>query len=66
MKVFGALGYAHTPDKKRRKLDAKAFRCRFMSYEDGVKGFRVQNVETGKVQIVRTVKLWKRLAQGTW
>ncbi|KAG2778867.1 hypothetical protein PC129_g2329 [Phytophthora cactorum] len=27
-----------------------------MSYKDGVKGYRVQNVETGKVQIVRTVK----------
>ncbi|POM62263.1 Integrase catalytic core protein [Phytophthora palmivora] len=56
LKVFGALGYAHIPDEKRRKLDAKAFKCRFMGYEDGVKGDRVMNVTTGKVQIVRTVK----------
>ncbi|KAG3112380.1 hypothetical protein PI124_g8412 [Phytophthora idaei] len=56
MKVFRALGYAHIPDEKRRKLDAKAFKCRFMGYEDGVKGYHVQNEETGKVQIVRTVK----------
>jgi transposase InsO family protein len=27
LKVFGALGYAHIPDEKRRKLDAKAFKC---------------------------------------
>ncbi|GMF42867.1 unnamed protein product [Phytophthora fragariaefolia] len=56
LKVFGSLGYAHIPDAKRRKLDAKAFRCRFLGYEDGVKGYRVLNVATGKVQIVRTVK----------
>ncbi|GMF23747.1 unnamed protein product [Phytophthora fragariaefolia] len=56
MKVFGSLGYAHIPDEKRRTLDPKAFKCRFMGYEDGVKGYRVLNVATGKVQIVRTVK----------
>ncbi|POM80727.1 Integrase catalytic core protein [Phytophthora palmivora] len=33
LKVFGALGYAHIPNEKRRKLDAKAFKCRFMGYE---------------------------------
>ncbi|RAW22074.1 hypothetical protein PC110_g21488 [Phytophthora cactorum] len=64
MKVFGALGYAHTPDKKCRKLDAKAFKCRFMGYEDGVKGYRVQNEETGKVQIVRTVKFVETTSPG--
>ncbi|GMF59186.1 unnamed protein product [Phytophthora fragariaefolia] len=56
LKVFGSLGFAHIPDEKRRILDAKAFRCRFLGYEDGVKGYRVLNVATGKVQIVRTVK----------
>ncbi|GMF42647.1 unnamed protein product [Phytophthora fragariaefolia] len=55
-KFFGSLGYAHIPDEMRRKLDAKAFRCRFLGYEDGVKGYRVLSVATGKVQIVRTVK----------
>ncbi|GMF42283.1 unnamed protein product [Phytophthora fragariaefolia] len=55
LKVFGSLGYAHIPDEKRQKLDTKAFRCRFLGYEDGVKGYRVLNVATGKVQIVRTV-----------
>ncbi|GMF34426.1 unnamed protein product [Phytophthora fragariaefolia] len=56
LKVFGSLGYAHIPDEKRRKRDTKAFRCRFLGYEDGVKGYRVLNVAIGKVQILRTVK----------
>ncbi|POM74849.1 Rve domain containing hypothetical protein [Phytophthora palmivora] len=50
LKVFGALGYAHIPNEKRRKLDAKAFKCRFMGYKDGVKGYRVMNVTTGKMK----------------
>ncbi|KAE8977614.1 hypothetical protein PR002_g24957 [Phytophthora rubi] len=56
LKVFGALGYGHIPDEKRRKLDAKAFKCRFLGYEDGVKGYRVLDVTTSQVNIVRTVK----------
>ncbi|KAE8978615.1 hypothetical protein PR002_g24671 [Phytophthora rubi] len=52
----GTLGYGHLPDEKRRKLDAKAFKCRFLGYEDAVKGYRVLNVVTGQVKIVRTVK----------
>ncbi|OWZ10710.1 polyprotein, partial [Phytophthora megakarya] len=56
VKVFGALGYVHIPNEKRRKLYAKALKCRFLGYEDGMKGYRVLNVTTGKVQIVHTVK----------
>ncbi|GMF57640.1 unnamed protein product [Phytophthora fragariaefolia] len=56
LKAFGSLGYAHIPGEKRRKLDDEAFRCRFLGCKDGVKGYRVLNVATGKVQIVRTVK----------
>ncbi|KAE8952811.1 hypothetical protein PR001_g33136, partial [Phytophthora rubi] len=64
LKVFGALGYGHIPDEKRRKLDAKAFKCRFLGYEDGVKGYRVLNVETGQVKIVRTVKFMETTSTG--
>ncbi|KAG3073411.1 hypothetical protein PC121_g8679 [Phytophthora cactorum] len=64
MKVFGALGYAHTPDEKRGKLDAKAFKCRFIGYDDEVKGSRVQNIETGKVQIVRAVPFVETTSPG--
>ncbi|KAE9184122.1 Retrovirus-related Pol polyprotein from transposon TNT 1-94 [Phytophthora fragariae] len=64
LKVFGALGYGHIPDEKRRKLDAKAFKCRFLGYEDGVKGYRVLNMETGQVKIVRTVKFMETTSTG--
>ncbi|KAE9064489.1 hypothetical protein PF005_g30783 [Phytophthora fragariae] len=64
LKVFGALGYGHIPDKKRRKLDAKAFKCRFLGYEDGVKGYRVVDVATGQVKIVRTVKFMETTSTG--
>ncbi|POM74329.1 Integrase catalytic core protein [Phytophthora palmivora] len=64
LKVFGALGYAHIPNEKRRKLDAKAFKCRFMGYEDGVKEYHVMNVTTGKVQIMRTVKFMETSTSG--
>ncbi|POM66959.1 Integrase catalytic core protein [Phytophthora palmivora] len=56
LKVFGALGYAYIPDDMPRKLDAKAFKSRFMGYKDGVKGYPVMNEATEKVQTARTVK----------
>ncbi|KAE9014119.1 hypothetical protein PR001_g15218 [Phytophthora rubi] len=56
LKVFGALGYGHIPDEKRRKLDAKSFKYRFLGYVDGVKGYHVLNVATGQVKIVPMVK----------
>ncbi|KAE8962079.1 hypothetical protein PR001_g29825, partial [Phytophthora rubi] len=64
LKVFGALGYGHIPDEKRPKLDPKAFKCRFLGYEDGVKGYRVLNVATGQVKIVRTVKFMETTSTG--
>ncbi|KAE8976623.1 hypothetical protein PF011_g23972 [Phytophthora fragariae] len=51
-------------DEKRRKLDAKAFKYRFLGYEDGVKGYRVLNVETGQVKIVRTVTFMETTSTG--
>ncbi|POM59006.1 Rve domain containing hypothetical protein [Phytophthora palmivora] len=64
LKVFGALGYAHIPDEKRRKLDGKALKCRFTGYEDGVKGYRVMNVTSGKVQVARTVTFMETTSPG--
>ncbi|GMF34919.1 unnamed protein product [Phytophthora fragariaefolia] len=64
MKVFGPLRYAHIPSEKRCMLDSKAFKCRFMRYEDGVKGYRVFNVAMGKVQIVCTVKFMETTDSG--
>ncbi|KAG2884263.1 hypothetical protein PC110_g19675 [Phytophthora cactorum] len=53
-------------DKKVRRLRSdngetsqarrEGVQVSLMGYEDDVKGYRIQNEETGKVQIVRTVK----------
>ncbi|OWZ22245.1 Rve-domain-containing hypothetical protein [Phytophthora megakarya] len=56
LEAFGSLGYSHIADEKGRKLDAKAFKYRYMEYEDGVKKYFVMDVPTGKVRIVRPVK----------
>ncbi|KAE8952667.1 hypothetical protein PR002_g32611 [Phytophthora rubi] len=64
LKVFGALGSGRIPDEERRKLDDKAFKCRFLGYEDDVKGYRVVNVATGQVKIVRTVKFMETTSTG--
>jgi hypothetical protein len=52
LKVFGAYGSAHIPKEKRKKLDPKAFKCRFLGYSETSKGYRVLNVTTGLVHIV--------------
>ncbi|KAE9340791.1 hypothetical protein PR003_g10308 [Phytophthora rubi] len=64
LKVFGALDYGHIADGKLCKLDAKAFKCRFLGYEDDVKRYRVLNVGTGQVKIVRTVKFMETTSTG--
>ncbi|KAG3090938.1 hypothetical protein PI124_g17191 [Phytophthora idaei] len=53
MKGFVALGNVSIPDEKRRKLGAKAFKCCFVTYDDGAKRF------SGKLQEVRSVKTVK-------
>ncbi|KAE8957885.1 hypothetical protein PR001_g31221 [Phytophthora rubi] len=64
LKVFGALGYGYIPGEKRSELDAKTFKCRSLGYEDGVKGYRVLDVVTGQVKIVRTVKFMEMTSTG--
>ena len=57
MRVFGAKGYAHIAKPKRLKLDKKAFRCMFLGYSHGVKGYRVWNFESDRLEITRSVIL---------
>ncbi|KAE8912069.1 hypothetical protein PF010_g17752 [Phytophthora fragariae] len=64
LKVFGALGYGYIPNEKRRKLDAKAVKCRFLGHKNRVKGCRVLNLATGHVKIVRTVKFMEITSTG--
>ena len=54
---FGAQGYAHIEKSKRLKLDKKAFRCMFLGYSHEVKGYRVWNFDSNRLEFTRSVTL---------
>ncbi|KAM2961184.1 hypothetical protein FF1_030791 [Malus domestica] len=55
LKVFGSLCYAHVPSQQRQKLDLASKRCIFLGYGSCEKGYRLYNIESGKVTISRDV-----------
>ena len=48
MRVFGCVCYYHVPDPQRQKLDPKARKAVFVGYPDGMKGYKVMDIETSK------------------
>jgi len=54
-KVFGCIAFAHVPDEKRKKLDAKAEKCIFLGVSEHSKAYRLYNPVTQKVIISRDV-----------
>jgi hypothetical protein len=55
LKVFGCDAYVHVPKENRSKLDKKAKKCIFIGYKDGLKGYKLWNLETKKVVYRRDV-----------
>jgi hypothetical protein len=55
LKVFGCDAYVHVPKENRSKLDKKAEKCIFIAYKDGLKGYKLWNLETKKVVYSRDV-----------
>nr|ABA95820.1 retrotransposon protein, putative, unclassified [Oryza sativa Japonica Group] len=55
MRVFGCICYAQVPAQKRVKFDNKSDRCIFVGYADGIKGYRLYNLEKKKIIIIRDV-----------
>ena len=55
LRVFGCDSYVHVPKEKRTKLDNKYERCIFIGYKDGLKGYKLWNLETRKVVYNRDV-----------
>ena len=49
LRVFGCDAFVHVPKEKRTKLDSKFERCSFIGYKDGLKGYRIWNLEIRKV-----------------
>ena len=55
LQPFGAPVYVMIPDEKRRKLDNKAKKMRFVGYDSMAKGYRLAD-ENNKIIISREVK----------
>jgi hypothetical protein len=55
LRVFGCDSYVHVPKENRSKLDNKVENCIFISYKDGVKGYKLWNPETKKIVYSRDV-----------
>ena len=55
-KVFGCVAYAHIKDDKRRKLDAKVEKMRFVGYSLKSKGYRLYDESKRKVSVRRDVE----------
>ena len=66
LRVFGSQGYAHIDNAKRTKLESKSFKCMFLGYAENVKGYRVYDLEAGKIKVSRSVKLDEREVDGIY
>ena len=55
IRVFGCAAYAHIPDCKRKKLDNKAEKLRFVGYSPTSKGYRLYSEHGNKMLTRRDV-----------
>ena len=56
LRVFGCICYYHVPKELRRKLDPKSRKAIFVGYVDGVKGYKVFDIETNKFCISNVIR----------
>ena len=56
--IFGSVGYVNIPKKTRKgKLAVTSFKCRIIGWwADETRGYRLEDVETGKLITARDVK----------
>ena len=47
--MFGSLTFAHV---KQGKLDARAVKCLFIGYPEGVKGYKLWKLEPGETRCI--------------
>jgi len=41
LKVSGCDAFVHVPKEMRNKIDKKEFKCIFIKYKDGMKGYKL-------------------------
>ena len=56
LRIFGCICYTHVPKVKKDKLDQKTEIEIFLGYSSNVKGYKVFNLKTKKVQVSRNIK----------
>lgn len=66
LRAFGSKAYAHVEDATRTKLEAKSFKCIFLGYPNNTKGYRVYDMESGKVKVARSLQLDERKILGIY
>jgi len=57
LKVFSCIAYVHHPKETRQKsqLEYKSIECWFLGYEDGTKGYRLQDKSSKCILIYKDV-----------
>ena len=48
LKVFGCNAFVHVPKEQRNKLENKVIKCIFISYKDGMKGYKLWDLVLSK------------------
>ncbi|KAM1854918.1 hypothetical protein ACFX14_010685 [Malus domestica] len=53
LRIFGSIAHVHVPDEKRTKLDDKSEKFIFIGYDSNSKGYKLYNLNNGKMVISR-------------